>query len=219
MPARIIDFEALWFSEKLARCEEKNRVEYAWFYGLADANGSFEMNLVAIHAKVSAIRSRMTIRRIKDIFADFETHGLVFTWQQNGKCWAHFTKSDVPGRLPAISTRHRYKLFAPNVPAKELTEFTSRCCHDYIMTTSANIRTGVGVGVELDRDKPAATPAAHPDPIPEEEQRRRIKAKSDRLGREHEFNSETSVGSGPVIESEDLRLKISSLARNKGFVS
>ena len=37
MPKRVIDFDALWASNKLASCAEWAQCEYAWFYGLADA--------------------------------------------------------------------------------------------------------------------------------------------------------------------------------------
>ncbi len=48
MPKRLIDFEAMWASDKLAACAEWAQVEYAWVYGLADANGSFELTNVRV---------------------------------------------------------------------------------------------------------------------------------------------------------------------------
>lgn len=144
MPARLLDFEALWASEKLAACDSTVRVEYAWLYGLADANGSFELNMRSIHSRVSAIRPRLTLRRLETVFAELERHGLLFTWQENGKRYAHWTKSELPGRLPKPSERHRYKKFAPPVPKERLSEYESRFCRDSVATTSP---TGVGVGV------------------------------------------------------------------------
>jgi hypothetical protein len=144
----MIDFDNLWNSDKLASCDSSVRAEYLWLYGLADANGSFELNLRANHSKVSAIRPRLTLQRLKHIFAELEAHGLMFTWQENGKCYAHWTKSEAPGRLPPAKERHRYKRFAPDVPVERLREYESRFNHDAIATTSP---LGVGVGVELDR--------------------------------------------------------------------
>jgi hypothetical protein len=54
MPSRIIDFDALWNSDKLRKLPVENRVDYLWIYGIADANGSFELNPHAIVANGSA---------------------------------------------------------------------------------------------------------------------------------------------------------------------
>jgi hypothetical protein len=144
----MIDFDALWTSDKLASCESSVRVEFLWLYGLADAYGSFELNLRAIHAKVSAIRPRLTLQRLKHIFGELEARGLMFSWQENGKSYAHWTKSDAPGRLPPAKERHRYKKFAPDVPIQRLAEYESRFRRDLIATASP---LGVGVGLGLDR--------------------------------------------------------------------
>ncbi len=37
MPKRVIDFDAMWASDKLAACADWAQAEYAWLYGLADA--------------------------------------------------------------------------------------------------------------------------------------------------------------------------------------
>ena len=144
----MIDFDNLWNSEKLASCKSATRAEYLWVYGLADANGSFELNMRAIHAKVSAIRPRLTLQRLKHIFAELEAHGLMFTWQENGKTYAHWTKSEAPGRLPPAKERYRYKSFAPPVPITALAEYESRGYRECIATTSP---IGVGAGLGLDR--------------------------------------------------------------------
>jgi hypothetical protein len=39
MPKRVIDFDAMWGSDKLAACAPWAQAEYAWLYGLADASG------------------------------------------------------------------------------------------------------------------------------------------------------------------------------------
>lgn len=141
----MIDFEAIWTSGKLAACCGKTRLEYLWLYGLADANGSFEYDLRAIRSKVAAIRPRVTLRYLDRVFSELIEHGLAFRWHENGKSYLHWTLSDVSGRLPALSARHRYKKFAPDVPKEELAEFESRHRQDGILTASRP-----GVGVELD---------------------------------------------------------------------
>jgi hypothetical protein len=104
MPKRVIDFDAMWASDKLAACAEWAQAEYAWFYGLADASGSFELtNLRVIWGRVAAIRTGLTLARVTEVFEEFARRGLLFTWEENGKRYGHWTGSDVPGRLPAPS--------------------------------------------------------------------------------------------------------------------
>jgi len=127
MPKRVIDFDALWASDKLASCAEWAQAEYAWLYGLADASGSFEMtNLRVIWGRVAAIRSSFTIERLAAAFDEFIAHGLLFTWIENGKRYGHWTGSDVPGRLPPPSWRARLERLAPPVPRTELSAYVSR---------------------------------------------------------------------------------------------
>jgi hypothetical protein len=134
----MIDFDSLWASEKLAACESSIRVEYVWLYGLADANGSFELNMRSIHSRVSAIRPRLTLRR-----------GLLFTWSANGKRYGHWTGSDRPGRLPKLSERHRYKKLATDIPKERLADYESRFRRDGVARRSP---LGVGVGLGCDQE-------------------------------------------------------------------
>jgi hypothetical protein len=118
LPKRVIDFEALWASDKLAACPVWARREYAWLYGLADASGSFELtNLRVLWGKVAAIRPDLSIKRLEQVFAEFHRHGLLFLWERSGKRYGHWTGSDVPGRLPPPSWRARLERLAPAVPA------------------------------------------------------------------------------------------------------
>ena len=127
MPKRVIDFDALWASDKIATCAEWAQAEYAWLYGLADASGSFEItNLRVIWGRVAAIRSSFTIERLTATFDEFIAHGLLFTWSENGKRYGHWTGSDVPGRLPPPSWRARLERLAPPVPQSELIAYVSR---------------------------------------------------------------------------------------------
>jgi hypothetical protein len=124
MPKRVIDFDALWGSDKLAACAEWAQAEYAWLYGLADASGCFELtNLRVIWGRVAAIRRNLTIERLEQIFDEFQDKGLLFVWEENGKRYGHWTGSDVPGRLPAPSWRARLERLAPPVPKVALAEF------------------------------------------------------------------------------------------------
>ena len=160
LPKRLIDFDALWASDKLFSCDESIRVEYAWLYGLADANGSFELtNLRVIWAKVSAIRPALTVEKLTQIFAEFEARGLLFTWTDSGKKYGHWTKSDIPGRLPRISRRgSRYgALLAPEVPRKLLETFSATLLASHVATSAtldvsqcdASGVVGVALGVAL----------------------------------------------------------------------
>jgi hypothetical protein len=126
MPKRVIDFDALWASDKLAACAEWAQCEYAWLYGLADASGSFEMgNLRVIWGRVAAIRKNLTLERLGEIFDEFIARGLLFTWEENGKRYGHWTGSDVPGRLPPPSWRMRLEKLAPPVPRQALAAYSA----------------------------------------------------------------------------------------------
>ena len=127
MPKRVIDFDALWASDKLASCAEWAQSEYAWLYGLADASGSFEMtNLRVIWGRVAAVRKNLTLERLREIFDEFIARGLLFTWEEKGKRYGHWTGSDVPGRLPPPSWRMRLEKLAPPVSRQALAAYSAR---------------------------------------------------------------------------------------------
>ena len=127
MPKRVLDFDAMWGSDKLAACAAWAQAEYAWLYGLADASGCFELtNLRVIWGRVAAIRGNLTIERLEQVFAEFQDKGLLFVWEHEGKRYAHWTGSDVPGRLPPPSWRMRLERFATPVPKHRLAEYMGR---------------------------------------------------------------------------------------------
>jgi hypothetical protein len=127
VPKRVIDFDAMWGSDKLASCAEWAQAEYAWLYGLADACGCFEMtNLRVIWGRVAAVRRNLTIERLEQVFLELQDKGLLFVWEHEGKRYAHWTGSDVPGRLPPPSWRMRLERFAPPVPKQRLAEYMAR---------------------------------------------------------------------------------------------
>lgn len=127
MPKRVIDFDAMWGSDKLASCAPWAQAEYAWLYGLADASGCFEItNLRVIWGRVAAIRANLTLDLLERIFVEFQDKGLLFVWEHEGKRYAHWTGSDVPGRLPPPSWRMRLERFAPPVPKALLAQYMGR---------------------------------------------------------------------------------------------
>jgi hypothetical protein len=127
MPKRVLDFDALWASDKISALPGWAQAEYAWLYGLADASGSFELtNLRVIWGRVAAIRKDLTIERLDEVFQTFIAGGLLFTWEASGKRYGHWTGSDVPGRLPPPSWRARLERLAPPVPKQELAAYMSR---------------------------------------------------------------------------------------------
>jgi hypothetical protein len=110
MPKRVIDADAMWASSKLANCKQRSIPEYAWLYGLADANGIFELtNLRAVHGKAyAAIRPLISLDDLREFLEDFHRNGLLYRWTENGKLFGYWTGSEKPGRLPPASQRDHY---------------------------------------------------------------------------------------------------------------
>ena len=141
MPKRVIDFDAMWGSDKLASCADWAQAEYAWLYGLADASGCFEItNLRVIWGRVAAIRGNLTIERLEQIFLEFQDKGLLFVWEYEGKRYAHWTGSDVPGRLPPPSWRMRLERFAPPVPKQKLAAYMAQFARGRAALAGAGFR-------------------------------------------------------------------------------
>jgi hypothetical protein len=63
---------------------------------------------------------------VTEVFEEFARRGLLFTWEENGKRYGHWTGSDVPGRLPAPSWRARLERLAPAVPRDALRAYMAR---------------------------------------------------------------------------------------------
>ena len=102
MPKRVIDFDAMWGSDKLAACcLGAGRVRMAVWTGgcvrLLRAD-EFARDL----GRVAAVRGNFTIERLEQVFAEFQDKGLLFVWEYEGKRYGHWTGSDVPGRLPLL---------------------------------------------------------------------------------------------------------------------
>ncbi|MGA7785151.1 MAG: hypothetical protein WB997_10970, partial [Candidatus Acidiferrales bacterium] len=126
MPKRVIDFDAMWASDKIAACAEWAQVEYAWLYGLADCCGCFELtNMRVIWGRVAAVRKNLSLERLAQVFDEFHDKGLLFRWSDGGKRYGHWTGSDVPGRLPPPSWRNRLERLTPPVPKAELDAYVA----------------------------------------------------------------------------------------------
>lgn len=143
MPKRVLDFDAMWGSDKLASCAAWAQAEYAWLYGLADASGCFELtNLRVIWGRVAAIRGNLTLERLEQVFAEFRDKGLLFVWEHEGKRYGHWTGSDVPGRLPPPSWRMRLERLAPPVPKQQLAEYMARFARGRAGLAGVGFRAG-----------------------------------------------------------------------------
>lgn len=168
MSSRMVDFPAIWNSGKLKNCSLEARREYVWVYGLADCNGSFEMtDLSDLWFRVAPIRPDLTKEIFCGYICEYQTHGLLFTWERNGKRYGHWTKSEEPGRLPPKKTRNRYTWNAPVVPQKELKSYVnkfpsskiaggrrSRPHHDSVEDESGlGLGSGLGEGLGLGEGK------------------------------------------------------------------
>lgn len=127
MPKRMVDYEAAWASDKISALPEWAQAEYLWMYGLADANGSFELtNVRYVYAKVYASRPSITLERFKELLQLFEGIGLLFAWTKETKRYGHWTGSEKGGRLPSISQKAKYRPLAPPVPQRAYVRYLRR---------------------------------------------------------------------------------------------
>ena len=143
MPKRVIDFDAMWGSDKLASCAEWAQAEYAWLYGLADASGCFELtNLRVIWGRVAAIRRNLTTRAARADLRRISRQRIAVCLGAEGKRYGHWTGSDVPGRLPPPSWRMRLERLAPPVPKQQFAEYMSRFSRGRAALPGGGFRVG-----------------------------------------------------------------------------
>jgi hypothetical protein len=117
-----IDYDALWASDKLARCSDEAQADYAWIYGIADAWGCFELtNLRVVYGRVAAIRTNLPLERLEQDFSEYHTHGLCFTWREAGKRYGFWTGCE--SRLPPMSVRNRYTRSTPEPPKEQFDRY------------------------------------------------------------------------------------------------
>jgi hypothetical protein len=162
MPKRVIDFDAMWASDKIAACAEWAQAEYAWFYGLADCCGCFELtNMRVIFGRVAAVRKNLSLERVAQVLDEFHDKGLLFRWSVGGKRYGHWTGSDVPGRLPPQSWRNRLERLAPPVPQAALEEYVA--AHKEVGTErgsacpTAHVADGLNGSLPVGRQASAAS--------------------------------------------------------------
>lgn len=116
MPARIVDGDALWRSDKLAQVQPPQyRAEYANMIPLALADGWFECNPRRVWADVySYNRPDITLEMVEDILKEFERVNLLSRKSdEKGKVWGYWV--GIEKRLPCESQRERYKQAKPVV--------------------------------------------------------------------------------------------------------
>lgn len=135
MPARIVDGDALWRSDKLALVKPPSyRAEYANMIPLALADGTFECNPRRVWADVySYNRPDITVEMVEDMLNEFEKVGLLSRkGDEKGKVWGFWV--GIEKRLPSESTRDRYRKGNPdafsNLPVAVI---ASRPYHDDIV--------------------------------------------------------------------------------------
>jgi hypothetical protein len=117
MPARVVDGDAIYLSDKVKALKPEHRAEYSYLIPLAEANGVFEANPDRIWAKAySYLRDGISPGWVRDLLEDFKRVDLLRTWTENGKVWGFWTGIDKAGRLPSKKHWNRYKNLPPKAP-------------------------------------------------------------------------------------------------------
>jgi hypothetical protein len=110
VPKRLVDGEALWRSDKLARVQPLEfRAEYANLIPLAGADGTFEANSRRVWTEVySYNRPEITVDLVEEMLDEFERVGMIGRRKdEDGKIWGKFI--GIEARLPAESQQSKYK--------------------------------------------------------------------------------------------------------------
>ena len=118
MPNRVIK-DSIWKSRKLARCSMSAQLHYPRLYLLVDDYSCFELDADVIKGLVYP-KLNVSCRQIVGILNDYEGHGLLFAWQENGTKFGYFTGKE-EGRLPPPTRRHSRQ--TPEPPKKELKDY------------------------------------------------------------------------------------------------
>lgn len=123
MPARVVDGDAIYLSDKVRALKPEYRAEYSYLIPLAEANGVFEANPDRIWATAYAFhRDGINPGWVRDLLADFERVDLLRTWNENGKKWGFWTGIDKAGRLPSKKHLDRYKNLPPSPPLSVISD-------------------------------------------------------------------------------------------------
>jgi hypothetical protein len=119
MPARVVDGDAIYLSDKVKALKPEYRAEYSYLIPLAEANGVFEANPDRIWATAySYHREGITPGWVRDLFSDLQRVDLLRTWAESGKTWGYWVGIDKSGRLPGKAHLSRYKNLPPNAPLR-----------------------------------------------------------------------------------------------------
>ena len=120
MANRVIK-DSLWSSDKLAECNQTAQLHYPRIYLLCDEWSCFELDIThIIKTCYEKFKKPPRPNEIESHLNDFETHGLLFVWYENGKAYGYWTGKE-DGRLPSPSRRH--KRHTPEPPQKELASY------------------------------------------------------------------------------------------------
>ena len=119
MPARVVDGDAIYFSDKVRALKPEYRVEYSYLIPLAEANGVFEVDPDRIWAKAYAYhRDGITPGWVRELLEDLKRVDLLRTWSEAGKTWGFWVGIDKSGRLPGKAHLSRYKNLPPDAPLR-----------------------------------------------------------------------------------------------------
>lgn len=142
MPQRMVDGNAWALSRKIKDgVEERYRLHYILWLTLAEANGTFEVDIERIHAVLYAFQMPgIKTRNVKEMLTQFTAAGVLHVWKaptrtgSTEKTWGWFPGSEKPGRLVSKEHLKRYKDLPPDYPGP-------------IPDASGNMPRGFGVGV------------------------------------------------------------------------
>ena len=97
-------------------------MHYANWVPLAEANGSFEVDLQAIAARVygPALDPSMTAEGVYRAMREMVLANLVTVWRVEDKVFGYFEGIEKTGRLPGQKILDRYKNLPPNPPDRRL---------------------------------------------------------------------------------------------------
>jgi hypothetical protein len=119
MPARVVDGDAIYLSDKVKSLKPEHRAEYSYLLPLAEANGVFEADPHRIWVTAYAFHREGTSPGwVRDLLDDLKRVDLLRTWEEVGKTWGYWTGIDRPGRLPPKAHLNRYKNLPPNPPLR-----------------------------------------------------------------------------------------------------
>lgn len=121
---RMVDYGALWNSDKVRQLEPRHQSEVAYLFGLANEFGKFECDARSIWAQAySRNRVDWSVDDVAALLDDFARVKLLFRWTAaGGKVWAFFVGTHKPSRLLPPSKRENAPR-GPKIPRDAFCEF------------------------------------------------------------------------------------------------